>query len=439
MITQESFSKIFPKSFVKKLKESVIPHEQEIERGEIISSLYEDLISYKYHPWTPRDYIIINKANYVSRITPTFQPRDYFLYYFCCKILEDEIAENRAEGTYGGWRLGNKIRLREEYDELEIVESAPSNSFNPYLWRENWQDFQNKAYAANQTGEHKCIVKFDIANFYDNINIALLAKKLYLASPRNKVLYIDLLIHFLNNWNKKFEGYSKKTVGLPQDEISDCSRLLANFYLQDYDLFMKGLCDREGARYLRYADDQLVYAKNLQTARTILFEASKYLSKIGLNLNTSKVEFFENGENFNQYWAFDLFELLGDAHNTENINKGLELFLKWKNRGESFKENSVLKRILNLDFKRFRPDLKFEVLAYLLNKDFMATLPSWALSKLYKQLHEQDRLSMLGLIDELVEDYHFNSFHYNVIQFYKKNKISFNRERIDNKLKKIKV
>jgi hypothetical protein len=188
MIDIKSFKNFFPKSFSKKLKESIIPHTVPILRNEIAESLYKEITEFKYHPSTPRDYIIINKANYVARITPTFQPKDYFLYYFCTKILEDEIAVNYVEGTYVGWRLGNQIRLKEEGDELELLDSAPSNSYNPFLWTENWSDFQKKAFENNNSDEYNFVVKLDIANFYDNINIDLLGKKTLLGFTKKQIV-----------------------------------------------------------------------------------------------------------------------------------------------------------------------------------------------------------------------------------------------------------
>ena len=198
MIDLESFIKIFPKSFSKKLNESIIPHDEPIIRNEIASNLYKEICEFKYHPSTPRDYIIINKGNHVARISPTFHPKDYFVYYFCTKVLEDEIAVNYIEGTYGGWRLGNQIKLREGSDELEILNSAPSNSYNPFLWTENWADFQKKAYENNNHEEYKVVVKLDIANFYDNVNIDLLSKKLQLAAPKTKTFFSIKCIINLN-------------------------------------------------------------------------------------------------------------------------------------------------------------------------------------------------------------------------------------------------
>ena len=430
---------MFPKSFSKKLRESIIPYSYPIYRAKIAEELYADIINFRYHPLTPRDYIVINKGNHVTRLSPTFHAKDYFLYYFCTKILEDEIAINHVEGTFGGWRLGNQIRIREEGDELQVTESAPSNSYNPFLWTEQWGEFQKRAFEANDPDQYPWIVKLDIANFYDNINLDLLKKKLYLNAPRNKLFYIDLLIHFLSNWNKKFEGYANKSVGLPQDELSDSSRLLANFYLQDFDNEIKNICDSVGAKYLRYADDKLIYAKSKKDAEYLVYEASKNLSRIGLNINTGKVKYFDNPETFNQYWSFEIHELLGDKTNAAKINEGIRKYIEWKDKGIEFKEFSVLKVILNRNFAFFETALKHKVLSYLFEKDFISILSNWAMNKVYNQLSTEDKDEFLRITWELVDECNFNFYHYNLMKFYDKNRITYDKMYVQRRIQNLKI
>lgn len=430
---------MFPRSFAKKLRESIIPYQYQINRAKIAEQLYHEIVQFRYHPLTPRDYIILNKAKHVTRISPTFHAKDYFLYYFCTKILEDEIAVNYVEGTFGGWRLGNQIRLLEENDEIQVTESAPSNSYNPFLWTEQWGNFQKKAFEANNPQKYPWIVKLDIANFYDNINLDLLKKKLYLSAPRSKLLYIDLLIHFLSNWNKKFEGYSNKSVGLPQDEISDSSRLLANFYLQDFDKYIKSICDSKDAQYLRYADDQLIYAKSKIDAQYLVYETSKNLSKIGLNINTGKVKYFNNPEEFNQYWSFEIFELLGDKTNQIRINQGIRKFIDWKDTNVEFKEHSVLRAILNRNFELFETALKHKILSYLFEKEFISSLSHWAMNKIYNQLNNEDKNEFLKITWELVDECYFNSFHYNLMKFYDKNKLEYNKMYVQRRIEQLRI
>lgn len=112
--------------------------------------------------------------------------------------------------------------------------------------------------------EDDVILKLDIANFYDNINLSLLEKKLLVSVPVEKLEFINMLMYFLKNWNLKNDKYHLKSVGIPQNEFGDQSRLLANFYLQNYDKMVKRICDISNATYIRYADDQIIILRKIE-------------------------------------------------------------------------------------------------------------------------------------------------------------------------------
>ena len=97
--------------------------------------------NYEYSVGNIEEKLFVYKSNNVARIIPVLTVKDELLYYFVCKMLEDEIAINRTENTYGGWILGNKIRLEED-SEIDYV----YKSYNPLLWNKNWKDFQNILY-----------------------------------------------------------------------------------------------------------------------------------------------------------------------------------------------------------------------------------------------------------------------------------------------------
>ncbi|WP_158666940.1 reverse transcriptase domain-containing protein [Leptospira venezuelensis] len=412
------------------MKESIVTPSENIQFNELIRDLYYSIKDHTYHPQKPREYIIANKHNYVARIIPTFSARDYCLYYFVIKMLEAEIAVNRVEGTYGGWTLGNQLRLKENEEEIYLNDYAMPSSFNPFLWMQNWQEFQKKAYSFSRSGEYKYIIKYDIANFYNSINLNLLIRKIFLITPFAKRFYAELLSHFLFSWNKKIEGYVSKNIGLPQDEIGDCSRILANFYLQEYDEKIFNLCKKYGAKYLRYADDQLIFANSEEIAKRILFEASKDLFKMDLIINSSKVKEFPDMQEFNDYWAFDIFDLLADKENEELINKGIEIYYKRKDDEVEFRSFSVLKKIVSLDFDKILPHLKYRVLSELFNQEFLSNSDYWMLSKIYKNVGANDRRNLLEILDSLIPKIHFNSYHYNLIVFYQKNNLNFNEKKV---------
>jgi hypothetical protein len=312
MIDFDIFRRIFDSSFWRTLSDSLVPYkpgEKPQDKKQFLEQLFVDITQRQYASSVPRDYIVSNKHNHVTRIVPTFSYRDACVYFFCIKRLEDHIAVNRIEGTFGGWRLGNPIRQKED---VEIPSGAyvPTLSYNRAQWGKNWQEFQKRAFEYSYLDDFDYFLKFDIANFHDTINLHLLEDKIRLVTQRDYRATIDLLFSFLGSWNRKFEGYTTKTVGLPQDEISDCSRILANFYLQDYDAVIHKLCANAGARYLRYADDQIIFCNSAHVANSLLIEACKELFKINLSVNSGKVDRFETREHFDEYWAFEMFGLL---------------------------------------------------------------------------------------------------------------------------------
>lgn len=434
-ISENTFNDIFESTFWKKLNDSLVPFETKPPKKEFLASLYHKIANYEYVPGCPREYIVCNKYAGVSRFIPTFTYEDYCLYFMCVKLLEDEVAINRIEGTFGGWSLGNPLRRKEDEELLEY-EYIPYNTLNPFAWAERWKRFQNLARSLSEASGYTCFLQIDIACFYDTINLTILEQRIRHVVPLQKQEIVTLLFHFLKNWNKRFEGYGPKYIGLPQDEIGDCSRLLANFYLQEYDKTLHDLCSDLGCEYIRYADDQ-IFASNDPTAlKTLLFEASKELFKINLSLNSGKVRVFETNDEFRKYWAFEIFDLLSDPNDPESINKGIELFFKWSSSDVVFRKDSVLKRILSLDADLIESSYRHRLASLFLDQDTLASLSVWHLKRIRK-LCINDTLFFESL-DNLIGIVPHNAFHYNLLKYYSKERQSFDLTILHERIKALK-
>lgn len=438
MINKESFFKLFETSFWKKLNESVIPF-NDIDRitsnkYEFLDKLYRKIIEYTYSPSCPRGYIMVNKGNGVTRYVPTFEREDYCVYFLCIKLLEDEIAIDRVPGSFGGWRLGNPISLKEEQEYIELL-YVSGNSLNEVAWSEEWRSFQRVARVYGNHEDYEYIIKFDIANFYDTINLAVLEKKIRHSVVKSKQDFVTLLFHFLRNWNRKIEGYNLKTVGLPQDEISDCSRILANFYLQDYDSAMQTVCERTASKYIRFADDQIVFTNSKKIARQILIIASKELFKIGLNINSSKVQEFNSKNEFDTYWAFDIFDLLEDKNNREKINNAVVKYFNYLDNGITFRDHSVLERLLNVDFQLIAPRYRHRLISNFFDEDFLLNLESRHFLKIRNIIN--DDIEFFNQLDRLIPNALFNCFLYNLRSFYKKHRKDYNLTYLDDRINEV--
>jgi hypothetical protein len=436
MIDEKSFIKIFRSSFWKKIGESLVPMEPCLDKYAFLKNLHQEIIERTYNPSAPRDFIITNKHNHCPRFVPTFTRKDYCVYFFAVKMLEKELAQDRIPGTFGGFSLGNQIKIKEDEERLEL-EYIPFNSFNEFGWKKAWGDFQKLAKVYSDDRKFDYYIKFDIGSFYDTINLSLLEKNIRHAVGKNKQEIVTLLFHFLQNWNRKLEGYNLKTVGIPQDEIGDCSRILANFYLQEYDKIIFNICDKLEAKYLRYADDQIVFAKDKDTARKILFEASKELFKLNLHVNTSKIIEFESNQDFSNYWAFDIFSLLEDEQDRIKINLAVDLFIRRKNQKKIFKYSSVLKRLLRIDFNLIDPSSRHLLLSMYFEEDFLAEIRASQLKHVKTKVNNDKEF--FDKLNSLIPKIKFNSFHYNLYKFYKKANSQFEFEILLNRINEMKL
>ncbi len=435
MINQKlkEFESFFPKALIKKIN-GIVLIDKPIDHKKIILELYDEIRDMNYSPSKCVGYLMINKQNNVPRIIPVLSAKDYFLYYFCIKILEKELTEGRVKGTYGGWSMGNLIRKMEDQESLLLQSYGSLDSLNPYKWAKYWKQFQKKAYDFAQVSNKKCIVKFDIANFYNNINLKKLKEKIILRISNNKKPVLDLLFFFLENWDKKFSGYFPRNVGIPMDKIGDCSRILANFYLQEYDLNMRNLCEKYNTEYLRYADDILIYCKNQRIAKKILFESSKFLLKLDLDINTGKVVFFNSKKEFNNYWAFEFFDIIGDGKDIKKLELALKKMFRYKEEKIIFRENSVIKRILNSNFGGLDKRYLNRFIKYVLQESFFENLDYRQIAFIFNQLSPVQQQRMIKKIYSVIRKTNFNSCLYNLRKFLKMNAIDFNFEYINKKI-----
>lgn len=432
---EEEFLKFFSSSLYDKIvKESTIKINRKVnkkEYKEIILKLYNELNNYEYRTDIIDEKLFTYKTNNVARIIPILSIKDELLYYFVCKMLEDDIAINRTENTYGGWRIGNKIKIGEDA-EIEYV----YKSYNPTLWNKNWKEFQNILYRQIQMlDEDYIILKLDIANFYDNINLSLLEKKLLISVPSEKMEFINMLMYFLRNWNLKNDKYHLKSVGIPQNEFGDQSRLLANFYLQNYDKTVKQICDISNAIYIRYADDQIIIVKDIKKLNNIMYVISRELNCLGLNLNASKVKRY-NKETIQILYGIPIFKLIDDKKYDEAVDK----FFDFYNRKDvDFNYTSSLKRFLNIGFDKFNISNRNKLKSIITEYQFVRESNEYYMKKIYNNLLEEEKNDFIDLIYKISEETTYNSFHYNAINFLQKIDAKDNIDKIISRIHEIKI
>jgi hypothetical protein len=298
-VNKPDFLRWFNRSFWKAFSNSTFPIETPktpAEKSALVDSVYEEIASGRYAPGIPEAELVMNKGHGVARTVPVFSIRDYCVYYFCIKELEEVLCGNRTSNTFGGWTLGGQLRVREN-DEIESDATAYGRySFNPQAWTHAFGEFNALLFAQLDPGHYAYVLQLDLSNFYDSVRLDILERWIREHSPPEKGWVIALLFYLLNHWNRRNTGLHPQAVGLPQDALADCSRILSNFYLQKYDQFAAGICTQAGATYFRYADDQMILLNDPSKVDNLLLLLTRNLDRYGLRVNQKKVRLWETPE-----------------------------------------------------------------------------------------------------------------------------------------------
>ena len=155
------------------------------------------------------------------------------------------------------------------------------------------------------------IGKYDIVSFFMSIDIRILWRLLepfirenYKGSDVDMLLYLLRITIFhrpqdncerrgnLQLWEyldrRKSLFFALPYIGMAIGNIT--SQLLANFFLSFFDEFMNRLCEKFGARYIRFVDDYAIVAYSIRIIKTIEAEARIWLSEnLHLQLHQKKV------------------------------------------------------------------------------------------------------------------------------------------------------
>jgi hypothetical protein len=423
---------------------STITYKIPTNKDKFLSDLYKKIENRNYYPSPPQEYITLNKGYGVIRTIPSFKLEDLCVYYYCAKKLERYIAVNYVSGTYGGFGLSGKLRQLEEEaihqikNEHEVVKIGEESyvftelagyptlsTLNPKAWYVEWNDFTKKLYFESREFENGFVADLDIANFYDSIQLDSLEYKLrkYVPHQCNEVIY--LLLHFLKYWNRHINFYRQQGAGIPQDVFGECSRILANFYLQGYDKQFSKYCSSIGGKYFRYADDQVVFANSKEKLEIIIAKASSLLMRDGLNLNQKKVKVMSIKE-FKKYYSFQNFLELAQRPNekvrVKILRKQIAFYLN--NRHNLRKSGySILKRILSVLAETRRKPVNFvQLKLHLLSQDILVgnySLTNSDLGKIYVLLNKREKARFLKIIEANAEKCLYTVYLYSLKFFYK--------------------
>lgn len=233
-----------------------------------------------------------------------------------------DIIEPAKQNTLDIEKLITKYK-----DYILEIDSIPEE-YQPKIskanFRKAWSEYQKLAREAGSKNYTKYI-HIDIAHFYDDINLSILERDLRNVVNENSNI-IDLLFHFLRSSDSKDIGYYPSNIGIPQEEIGEMSRLIANFYLSKYDSeilkFLKlKFRGKENFLYTRYSDDMWIcFNGDEYDAYEIIQNCSLLLSKLKLHVNEKKTRIYTKSM-FKEHWYFKEWDKLDKRKSDINFLK----------------------------------------------------------------------------------------------------------------------
>lgn len=403
MISKERFIKYFDNNFWKAINRSGFFEKfNNKDKKELLHQVFSSIIARSYYPSTPTTVIIANKNLGVPRLIPVFDIKDYIVYFYCIKQIEEFIAINRIPNTYGGWTIGGLIRRTKEEKEyreklayLKDYESLimniygvsiPSSSYNPAAWAKAYGQYNSVVKSTLEEGVYKYVIELDIANFYDCIRLDILENQIISKVNVDFKEEVSLLFHLLSYWNRANNFYNPQTVGLPQDALNDCSRILANSYLSEYDEFMFQETQNLQTTYIRYADDQLIFGNNKDDLKKLVLFAGVKLNTYGLRINQKKVS-IKSVEAFYKERSFNIFAILEDPGATEHpefVKKYVDEVLRVCKDSPS-KKSSLLKRSLSCKLSLIDSNLRKKLYTQFTKSEILS-LKKYQLQNIYNKL-----------------------------------------------------
>jgi len=324
---------------------------------EEVSFLDSQIRNRKYSPEIPVGYLGLEKNGGVTRFIPILSRSDTLVYFATTYRLEKHLFK-KVIGVQGAYQnLPNSIvNSKGRIDVIKlmaVIDSLPysvANMVDPSNWLIEWQEFvEFTEKAIESTPSNFKIMKSDIANFYDSINIDKLRDKLFkrLAEMQADITTfeeVEYLENYLRYYDRRLNGYRPSSKGLPQEYMSDASRLLSNFYLYDFDIKFQNYCRQNDILYTRFADDFILFGKNKTVLERALHNASRYLLQDGLNLSAPKTQFYTKKQ-YQIHRGLNVLKAI-DTGNQNKIGQVLRHTNKAINSGMKVRTDTIVKRLL---------------------------------------------------------------------------------------------
>jgi hypothetical protein len=325
--------------------------------AQFVDNYNQRLRSRSYIPEVVHGYLGVQKGNGVTRFLPILSKEDMAVYYHLCGHIGARVLKKKP-GIYGGWRSipagsqQNPSSGQQQADERAAVfqNGYFSDTFSNTMWLDEFRSFTQLIRRLTKSASSGAFVATtDIANFYDSIEIPRLIDRLRRDMPGDPREEIKLLEVFLGLWDRRTTGYSRSSKGIPQEIISDGSRFLSHYYLQDFDDDFGKYCENHGLVYVRWADDMLIFGPNTKILEEAIHRASRLLLPEGLNLNAHKTKIYRRDE-LAKYRGVEVLSAIG-TRNPADFRRKLRSAISWQVAGNQMRLDTIFRATLGYTFR----------------------------------------------------------------------------------------
>ena len=167
----------------------------------------------------------------------------------------------------------------------------------------------------NITDGYKYVVDMDLEKYFDTVNQSKLIQVLSETIKDGRV--ISLIHKFLRSGIMVNGMFEESTEGVPQG--GPLSPLLGNIMLNECDKEL----ERRGHRFVRYADDMMIFCKSKKAAKRVIESISKFIEgKLFLKVNREKTQVAYIGNVKFLGYGFYIFKGMGRLRiHPKSINK----------------------------------------------------------------------------------------------------------------------